>query len=76
MLIRKTLFWISVILAIGVLAFIFALTEQNPVQTSTLSSAVNDAIVAQHDCEAGDVPRPFPILTPLYLQVPSLVLGR
>lgn len=32
----------------------FALTEQNPVQTSTLSSAVNNAIVAQHDCEAGD----------------------
>lgn len=54
MLIRKTVFWISVILAIGVLAIIIALTEQNPVQTSTLSSAVNNAIVAQHDCEAGD----------------------
>lgn len=49
MLMRKTMFWISVALAIGVFSIIFVLTEQTPVQTSALSSAVNEAVVAHHD---------------------------
>lgn len=54
MLMRKTLFWISVALAIGVFSIIFVLTEQTPVQTSALSSAVNEAVVAHHDNGMGD----------------------
>lgn len=49
MLMCKTMFWISVALAIGVFSIIFVLTEQTPVQTSALSSAVNEAVVAHHD---------------------------
>lgn len=51
---RKTMFWISVALAIGVFSIIFVLTEQTPVQTSALSSAVNEAVVAHHDNGMGD----------------------
>ena len=54
MLMRKTMFWISVALAIGVFSIIFVLTEQTPVQTSALSSAVNEAVVAHHDNGMGD----------------------
>ena len=54
MLMRKTMFWISVALAIGVFSIIFVLTEQAPVQTSALSSAVNVAVVAHHDNGMGD----------------------
>ena len=54
MLMRKTMFWISVALAIGVFSIIFVLTEQTPVQTSALSSAVNVAVVARHDNGMGD----------------------
>lgn len=54
MLMRKTMFWISVALAIGVFSIIFVLTEQTPVQTSALSSAVNEAVVARHDNGMGD----------------------
>lgn len=54
MLMRKTMFWISVALAIGVFSIIFVLTEQTPVQTSVLSSAVNEAVVAHHDNGMGD----------------------
>lgn len=54
MLMRKTMFWISVALAIGVFSIIFVLTEQTSVQTSVLSSAVNEAVVAHHDNGMGD----------------------
>ena len=54
MLMRKTMFWISVALAIGVFSIIFVLTEQTPVQTSALSSAVNEAVVAHHDNGMGN----------------------
>lgn len=54
MLMRKTMFWISVALAIGVFSIIFVLTEQTPVQTSVLSSAVNEAVVAHHGNGMGD----------------------
>lgn len=54
MLMRKTMFWISVALSIGVFSIIFVLTEQTPVQTSALSSAVNEAVVAYHDNGMGD----------------------
>lgn len=54
MLIRKTMFWISVALAIGVFSIIFVLTEQTPVQTSALSSAVNEAVVAHRGNGMGD----------------------
>lgn len=49
MLMRKTMFWISVALAIGVFSIIFVLTEQTPVQTSALSSPVNEAVAARHN---------------------------
>lgn len=54
MLVRKGMFLISVALAIGVFSIIFVLTEQAPVQTSALSSAVNEAVVAHHDNGMGD----------------------
>lgn len=54
MLMRKTMFWISVALSIGVFSIIFVLTEQTPVQTSALSSAVNEAVAAHHDNGMGD----------------------
>lgn len=54
MLMRKTMFWLSVALAIGVFSIIFVLNEQTPVQTSALSSAVNEAVVAHHDNGMGD----------------------
>lgn len=41
-------------MAIGVFSIIFVLTEQTPVQTSALSSAVNEAVVAHHDNGMGD----------------------
>lgn len=45
--IRKITFWVAVAAAVAVFIAIFALTEQNPSDTTALSASVSDAIVSR-----------------------------